>query len=430
MMLPVEFQDEITHLFGQRRAGGDIVLVMDFDRHLDETRLSRSVALLLEAEPVLGCRLVETGGALEWRRRDDLECVTRVPVDADAEALVHELIRPQPEADLPNIRVRLARGDGGDRVAVAVSHVVADGAAARNCVQRLAEIYERLGAEPDWRPQPNPASRDSFAWAKGLGWRRKLAMIGRDIREARAAARPCHGPRRAFADMMAAPLDRPANVRHVVPREVLTRVDAFAAARKVSRNDLLVTALAQVFPRHFPGPDRACFRVMLTHDLRRFAEIEARPALCNLGGVAALTLDLPAQGAADQVLEVVSRAMARARDSLSGVPNPLGQRLFARMGHRRKAALVDKMMTKGFANSVAPVLTNVGRLMPSRFRFDGAPPRAMFLVCCANPLPLVVIAVTEYGGALTVSMSFQDGEQSHHQVAALLADLCDHLPTL
>lgn len=430
MMLPVEFQDEITHLFGQRRAGGDVVFVLDFAEALDPERLSAALRRLIDADPVLGCRLVVEGDRLEWRRRDDLDAVASVLVEHydDPDPPLIAMLAPQPGADVPNIRVRLLRGPGGDRLIVAVSHGVADGAAARTCVQRLAEIYERLGTDPDWRPEPNPASRDSFAWARGLGWWRIVAMIGRDICEARAMARPCHGPQRGFDAFMAAPLDRPAFVRHVIPADRLKRLDAFAADRKVSRNDMLVAALARVFPAHFPGPPGAPFRVMLTHDLRRFAEVEPRPAVCNLGGVAALTLAVDPAMPPDAVLAAVRRAMAQARDTFSGVPNPLTQRLFARMAHGRKARLLDKMMGKGFAKPVAPVLTNVGRLMPGRFRFGGQVPVSMFLAGTANPLPLVVIAATEYAGTLSLSMSFQEGDLPREAVAALLAALADALP--
>ena len=75
--LPVEFVEctiRASCEFGYYRPqlGGNV----SFDGRMDETRLQRAVRLLLDAEPVLGCRLDAEAVPPVWRR---IEGPERIP---------------------------------------------------------------------------------------------------------------------------------------------------------------------------------------------------------------------------------------------------------------------------------------------------------------------------------------------------------------
>lgn len=69
--LPVEFVDRTVYVGGElgfyRAQLGGVVL---FDGRLDEARLGRALRHLLDAEPVLGCRLVANAVPPVWQRLD------------------------------------------------------------------------------------------------------------------------------------------------------------------------------------------------------------------------------------------------------------------------------------------------------------------------------------------------------------------------
>ena len=67
--LPAEFQDQAVRILAGLRAAGDVQTVLVFRGSLDRDRLARAVRLMLDAEPVLGCRFDEEEPAWVRQRR-------------------------------------------------------------------------------------------------------------------------------------------------------------------------------------------------------------------------------------------------------------------------------------------------------------------------------------------------------------------------
>ncbi len=70
--LPVRFSDRINFTGGEVYVP-EIHLILDFEGTVEKKRLHRSLRLLLDAEPVIGCRFVDHWRKPYWMRLSDEE---------------------------------------------------------------------------------------------------------------------------------------------------------------------------------------------------------------------------------------------------------------------------------------------------------------------------------------------------------------------
>ncbi len=427
--LKAEFQDQMVRIFAERATSGNLTMALDFAARLDPDVLRTAVRRLQDAEPILGCRMDMSGAEPVWRRRADLDANPGFRFDRDVadldDATAAVTFEPFDVDNEPNLSCILLRGSEADRLLVRVSHVVADGGATFEVAMRLAALYTGISADPGFRLEPNPASRDSFAWLKPFGLRDRMRILRRDIGDILRSRRRHAGFRMTDPKDLERPGTRPFHVFHEVGRERLAELDQLAGARGLMRNDLLLAGFARAFSRLSRAASAESVHLLVPNNLRRFAEVETRPAICNLGGVANVFVepDLGADYAA--TLDRVAREMERQRAGFMGAGNPLSLKLLARMPFRRKAATIDRMMHGAVGRSVPPVFTNVGALSERRLRFAGAAPERVRLYCHPARLPLVVVALVEYRHVLVLGCCNYGSDIEPERMRALLRDTVD-----
>ncbi|MCB1155323.1 hypothetical protein KDL45_16815, partial [bacterium] len=132
-----------------------IQMEMIFDHRLDERRLARAADLLLDAEPVVGCRMVERGWRMRWMRLPEAE---RAKAYAELDAFTYEqfkLVEIDAFDEGPRVLVRLFRDKDGDRVLVKFDHHIGDAGGLKQVVETLAKLYRSLEGKPDFYPVPN-----------------------------------------------------------------------------------------------------------------------------------------------------------------------------------------------------------------------------------------------------------------------------------
>jgi NRPS condensation-like uncharacterized protein len=430
--IATEFQDQVAGIFASFGATGCLHLVLDFAAPLDPEVLRQAMRRLLDAEPVLGCRFDDSGEPV-WRRREDLDADPGFSLVDDVEDLEAETTKIVCAMfDIrrtANVMVRLLRHRGGERLILAVSHVVADGGAMIMALERLATLYSGIAEDPDFRLPPNSASRHSFSWLTGFGARDKLKVLLRDLAEIPRMLQRQQGFQRSRAEFDAAERTRPALASVSVSADRLAAIDAASKARGLSRNDLLVAGFARAFIAFCRGDPGRPLRIVMPVNLRRFAEAESRPAICNLGGIANITIEPDLGAGFGDTLDRAVREMARQRKAFMGAANPYLARLFAAMAYARKKRLLDRMMDKGLAKPVPPTFTNVGRIQERRIRFAGTPPVRVALYGAPLPLPMVVVAAVEYSRTMTLTMSYDLNDYAAADVERFLADIVNAIAT-
>ena len=431
--IPAEFQDQVTRIFATFGATGCLYLVLDFAEALDPHVLALTTRRLLDAEPVLGCRFDDSGAVPVWRPRDDLDADSGFAMlnnVADVEAETAKFSGATADAVLDrNVAVRLLRHAGGDRLIMGVSHVVADGGAMVMAMERFAALYTGIAANPDFQMPANTAGRGSFAWLANFSLKDKLKVVWRDLGDMRRLARRHEGFQRPRAAFDAAARTHPALASVSISAERLDEIDAAARAVGMSRNDLLLAGFARAFMAFCKGNATRPLQIVVPVNLRRYAEVETRAAICNLGGIANVFIEPDLGRTFRDTLDRVGREMARHRDSFMGAANPYTARPFAALAFARKRRILDRMMQKGLDKPAPPTFTNVGHMRERRLRFAGATPDHVTLYGTPLPLPIVVVAAMEYGRAMTLTMSYYQDDYPAGAVEGFLADIAGCIET-
>ena len=427
---PADLQAQIIRLTSEIGCAGPVLLVMTFEGRLDPTRLARAARLLLDAEPMLGCRFVSGPGRPHWRRRDDLDttawCFVRETDDVDA--VLRELMTPVPEHIERTIRLHLLRRPDGDTLVMWITHMLADAYAARECAGLLGEIYTRLREEPGYRPETNPAAPMPDSWMRTISLRDKLRILRRDIADAREGRGMVHSFDRDFETFTQTPPIGADFVKVRIGPNVLTAIDRAARQRGNTRNELLTASFLRVFADFAPRGPTAKAQVALTVDLRRFAPKVPQLRTYSMVGMTRVTVRYESGDPFDATLAQVKAVLDRQKKALMGAANPLLVGLFNRLPPRRVQAMIRGMARKVIDRPMAPNFSNAGRAEPDALRFDGTPPRDCGLVVFPAGLPLFMVTAMEYAGTLTLTCCFQPADLKADVVRGFLERVVNDCP--
>ena len=419
---PADLQAQIVHLTSEIGCAGPVLLVMTFESRLDPTRLARAARLLLDAEPMLGCRFVAGPGRPHWRRRDDLDttawCFVRETDDVDA--VLRELMTPVPEHIERTIRLHLLRRPDGDTLVMWITHMLADAYAARECAGLLGQIYTRLREEPGYRPETNRAAPMPDSWMRTISLRDKLRILCRDIADAREGRGMVHSFDRDFETFTRTPPTGADFVKVRIGPNALAAIDRAARQRGNTRNELLTASFLRVFADFAPRGPTAKAQVALTVDLRRFAPRVPQLRTYSMVGLTRVTVRHESGDPFDATLAQVKAVLDRQKKALMGAANPLLVALFNRLPPRRVQAMIRGMARKTIDRPMAPSFSNAGRAEPDALRFDGAPPRDCGLVVFPAGLPLFMVTAMEYAGTLTLTCCFQPTDLTADAVRGFL----------
>lgn len=139
-----------------------IQAILKLDGRLDFEKLSRTVRLSVEAEPVLGSRFVEHAPPY-WKRREDIDTIEFCSIEEtdNAEEAVHRFLASHLHMDRdPMVKVKLIRSADYDTLGIKLNHTACDGAGTKEYINLLSHIYCRIdGENGDYLPEPSVRSR-------------------------------------------------------------------------------------------------------------------------------------------------------------------------------------------------------------------------------------------------------------------------------
>jgi NRPS condensation-like uncharacterized protein len=427
---PADLQAQILRLTTEIGCGGPLMAVMTFEGRLDPTRLARAARLLLDAEPMLGCRFVTDRGRPYWRRRDDLDtaawCFVRETDDLDA--ALRELMTPIPEHIERTFRLHLLRRPDGDTLVLWVTHQLADAFAIRECAGLLGEIYSRLRDEPNYRPETNPAAPMPDSWMRTMSFGDTLRILRRDIADAREGRGMVHSFDRDFATFARTPPTGADFVKVRIGPNTLAAIDRFARRRGNTRNESLTAAFLRVFSDFAPRGPGAKAQVAIMVDLRRFAPRVPQLRTYSMVGMTRVTVSYAPGDPFDKTLAQVKAVLDRQKKALMGAANPLMVRLFEWLPARRMQAMIRSTMRKTIDRPMAPNFSNGGRAEPDALRFDGTAPRDYDVLVYPAGLPLFMVTAMEYAGTLTLTCCFQPTDLAPDAVRGFLERVVNDCP--
>ncbi len=145
-VIPVNAYDKCNYIARYDLASSQIQAIMKLDGRLDFNNLVRAVRLSVDAEPVLGCRIVESK-QMYWKRYEDIDNVKFCSIEETAntdEAVQSFMENPMDMMKDPMVIVKLIRSDTSDILGIKINHVCCDGAGAKEYIQLLSDIYTHI----------------------------------------------------------------------------------------------------------------------------------------------------------------------------------------------------------------------------------------------------------------------------------------------
>jgi NRPS condensation-like uncharacterized protein len=391
----------------------------------DEARLARAFDLLLDAEPVLGCRFVVKWGRPCWQRLpvESRSCFTTVRSAEEYEACRSASLDAR---EGPQVRVFLLKDKAGHRLLVKVSHVASDAGGVKEIVASASRIYRSLKENEDFAPEPNDrGSRSILQVMRRVPWNAYPGIVLRHVRRAYGNFFP--------SGTHTIPVEKTGHGRIVYSTRTIDAARAagladYARRRGATLNDMVVTA----FFRTLAGSGwdgRKALRLATTVDLRRYLPGNRGAGICNLSAI-----------------EIISPGNDGVRDfesTLARVSSITGDLKARWIGLGDYASLVPTagllpfrwmdafmgglVLTGAMKQNLVVAFTNMGPIEPGDVTFDRRPEQAMLLVPPSNPGRFIT-GLSGYAGTLSLSAGVVPSTMRDIAPGQFFDRLLDQLP--
>lgn len=401
-----------------------IHLEMEFDRSPDAQRLARAFDLLLDAEPILGCRLVKGKWKFYWERLPANERPAFIQANTPAEYDAFLTDRHRPECG-PQVKGCLWSDGKTHRLLLKIAHEVTDAGGCKEIAAKLGKIYRRLASEPQYYPNPNLLPRGARQVLRNLPWINfpriylNCLKMSRQIIKTKGFGLPIKG---TFGG-------RPVYRRRHIPSEHVARWSEYGRQRKATLNDLMLAAYLRALAQTGGWDGATCLQAAMTIDLRRYILGGRAGAISNLSIIETVYAGGDQGHDFPDTLRTISAEMERRKANFIGLGNYIGhlpmwrllpvswdsaliKRFFASLVHR-----------SGLYNS----LTNMGPILPEQVTFDEPASDARLIVPPAFP-PLLIVGLSGYTGSLTLTAGSYQPAATPEFLDSLFDGMMSQLP--
>jgi NRPS condensation-like uncharacterized protein len=406
--IPNRFHARLMDCYADHQAQFNEMMLqmeMEFTGRLDAGRLAKAVDLVLDAEPVLGCRFVDSGKHPFFERLDAGKRSAFIMANGEGEYCTFRL-RPIAHKAGPLINVCLWPSPHGDRLMLKVAHHVADAAGVKDIAAILSGIYRQLSKDPAYCPSANVKEH------------RTLRQVVRHV--------PPYAYPRIFLSSMKVlwATYKPHTIHSLAtsdgPREPLTYVTRFIPSARVSSlteyghshgatlNDIMATAALRATVSVQPPNPASHICLHTTIDLRRYIPSGRAAAVANLSYLIMYWPNLGTRPGRDfgATLDRVARTTRQGKKHWFGLDivfepfNPVVKM----MSHAGAMKIYREYVEVSFKKQAgAHWFTNMGPIETESVDFGLQPSRAWLLPPVAYPPSPFMFSLSGHNGALTLA---------------------------
>ena len=407
-----QFGDHVMHL------------VFEPEQRLDDYRFSRALRLSLDAEPILGCRLVDGFFTSHWERWTSSELdrfeLCRVVAATDSEAQTQQFMQQAMDCRVePMVQARVFRGNH-DVVCLNVSCVPVDGRGLLIYLERLFSIYDRLATDPDYYPDSNGFGlRTTADLVRYFRWLDVFGLLFFGFRNQLQDRRTAHNWR--FPVTSASQLERTFHHHRFHPH-TLALIDRYRQQEGVTFNDILLAsfyhALAQIIQ---PSSGVECC-VLNTYDLRRYEKAPAPDRVANYSSFVNCNVRMDRGMSFRRLVKRVSRAMTERKRHFPGITEgPFVWPLLRFVPFfLAKRALAFLLQHRGES---IPVLTNVGVIDLDRLTLEGQRLRWLLPYAPLEYPPKLTVTLATVGREITLSLGYSKAHFSEQHIRFLFTEM-------
>ncbi len=399
-----------------------IGLRLVFDESLDADRLRRASRLALDAEPAVGCSFVTDVPAPYWSRIPDLDASSYFSLveTADTERALNDFQAEEVPDTGPQAEVVLLRTPVGDELGLKISHVLADGQGAKQYAYLLADIYSRLGEDPEHRPVSNLVPRPSGTEV----WNNLTSEQRRDAKRAKSWSKPTWEiPSRGTTGQGLTYI-----ARSVGPDDFLS-VKAYGKQRGATVNDMMLTAVFRACVDAFDPPEGEPHSLMCTADLRRYLPHPDGLPISNISISGSLDIERTKGESFPQTLDRVRERMGVwAKTCYGAYPSYRADKIATRSYRLTKLLMGTMFRLAGGSGKTYPFFTNIGVIDDGRLSFGGRTPTSGHMYGPTGAGGSIVPVISSYRDTLVVCMGFCELDCDRAMVEGVLDAAIGELP--
>ena len=397
---------------------------VEFRHKLDRNRLAQALNIILDAQPILGCRLVIKGMNIYWARLNKKEWDSLYLLQDSQEYEKFKTLQVDSRTG-PQTMLGLYNTPEGDKLIIKASHQVGDGGGLHDIARELSCIYNRLKHEPAYQPEPNiNGSRSGKQIIRQIPWTAIPVIMANFIKLVWSNNHPkvTHIlPLSAWQQT-----SWMYKIRHIPP-ERTARIVAYGKKNQATLNDVLISSYRRALAQMGGWDGTSALRLQLTVDLRAwYLQTKRAGGICNLSGFEYVNLGTDLGKDLNSTLSRVTAITKARKASYFGLSETCLAPLVTLMPYPWMVKLADYISRKKAAQKNVPhLLTNTGLIPPEIVTFDQQPRAAWILPSVLFP-PAFLTLVSGYGETLALSTGVSQG--SYALVDAFLDQMIAELP--
>lgn len=374
---------------------------------LDEQTLVDAVSASIPYVPLLGC-IFSTRLQPRWRdcgfTGQNIVRIRTVSCEEAAKAIQVAMTASISIDSEPQMRITLVRSCAEDVLCVLVNHMVCDGAGLKQYITLLASLYTRLSAG-----QPLPPAKPTIRSAKyllsGLHPKRLCNVL---LHSYAKLIQP-----ETFHVPLAENKQPPHIVTRQIPGESLNAIKRFARAQGVTINDVILTAYARVLA-HLTGERQISLPCPV--DLRKYLPNRNTLSISNLTVNYVISVTIDPESPFVETLRVVNQQITTQKRSDECLKSVL---LVGIIMHVIPFFLMKKNFSRAFTIPVISY-TNFGIMDEQGLLFGESRVTDVFLTGAIKRAPYFQLAVSTFGGAMTLSSDLFGSEHAVAEAKAIL----------
>jgi NRPS condensation-like uncharacterized protein len=432
---PVRFSDLINY-FASEAYVPEIHLIIHFDGHIEVPRLQKALRLLLDAEPVLGCRFVESWTKAFWEslsehELNNAEILKRVsgPLSKQEDAFQSFYAEAIDSFTGPQLKALLFSRQDGDSLVIKINHVTCDAGGFKEMLYRLSSIYNELGRDPNFRPDVRDGSRGLGQVYRNFNPIIRLIILWRGLKELFRAGIPSKSQQYlALKDKRSSLHFKFKHYSH----EYTTQLLEYARRYDATLNDLFVTAVFRAIARqsNWDVNKAKAMRINGTVDLRRYLPSGKADALCMLSGVYSVIMkDYVDDGFLETLFKIKAQIDEQKENYLGlGIMLVLYFMLSPYPFFIKKRSVKKQWRENLAKEKVPPGMTNLGPIDNQKVNFGAIAIKNMYMAAPACCPPWFCCGLSGFSGTLTLSSGFYPSSIPVKQIEEFFSLVDEELP--
>lgn len=433
-ILPANGHDIFNYVARYAMSDFQIQVVLRFEGKLDESALKKSLRLMLDAEPVFGCRFVESRTPY-WRRLsnlDEIEVLSEQVTEKYDESIKDFLSVP---LDMDNdlmVKAMLLKGNENDALCLKLNHACCDGAGVREYIEKLSQIYTILiSGNGKYKPVPRISGRkdqDKLLNKLGINNLDSVFIPGSDV-----LSPTWKFPWKQGGD------DSTELQEYSLPSGMADRLSKIAKEKGATVNDLILTSLYRAMLKADTPVYGIPLEIPITVDLRRYIPEGKTEAIRNFSGSVNTRLTMVLGESFESTLERVACITKDIKGRQPGLQSAIGLEILEKLDFTEtlnyyqvgaKAAEIATHTTRFCGDKCLPTLSNIGFLSKAPIRFGEVQASSASIFPPVVRAPGLLLMTATYEDVLSFTAGYHKAMADGSVVKGLLENMGAELMVL